>query len=97
MDGADTSELLYPNALQMFLLLIHIIALPKFLTPGTYPELLLSRFIKIKEKVCEIHLRVEVTVLFLRFDSLFTYLSDGNDVVLDHISITCQVSIIFPF
>jgi hypothetical protein len=29
MDGADTLELLYPNALQMFLLLIHIIALPK--------------------------------------------------------------------
>ena len=24
-------------------------------------------------------------VLFLRFDSLFTYLSDGNHVVLDHI------------
>ena len=66
-------------------------------TSDTYPEPLLSRFVKIKEKVWEIHLRVDVIVLFLRFDSLFTYLSDGNDVVLDHMSITCQVSIIFPF
>ena len=53
------------------------------ITPGTYPEPLLSRFIKVKERVCEIHLRVDVIVLFLRFDSLFTYLSDGNHVVLD--------------